>query len=208
MIVLSETWVVENKNLYSLPDYNIIYNQGNLNKNDGVVMYIKNSHIFSSKIVYINNIKVIQVTLNYYNKIRIMISADYRSPSTDAGQFAIELRSYLKSSSGAADIHILVGDLNIDILDADARVCDYLNVLGEAGFVSAINKATRIQNLSQTCIGHLFLKTRSATTHKIIPTVLETNITDHFSIATKILFTNNFSSRKTLDLSNSIIVLI
>ena len=41
IIVLTECWNLQDKNLFELEGYKIHYNNSRLNQNDGVVMYIK-----------------------------------------------------------------------------------------------------------------------------------------------------------------------
>nr|CAI5831865.1 unnamed protein product [Callosobruchus analis] len=43
IIVLSETGEVKDKSNFSIPDYNMYYNESHLNKCDGVVVYVKHS---------------------------------------------------------------------------------------------------------------------------------------------------------------------
>lgn len=40
-ICLSETWNIENMNNFNIKGYDNYYNQGNINQNDGSVMYIR-----------------------------------------------------------------------------------------------------------------------------------------------------------------------
>ena len=39
-IILTETWKIDNLDIYRMQGYEIIYNNGNFNKSDGVVIYI------------------------------------------------------------------------------------------------------------------------------------------------------------------------
>lgn len=42
-IALSETWRIGITDLYNIPGYNLLYNHGDINQNDGFVIYIKDS---------------------------------------------------------------------------------------------------------------------------------------------------------------------
>lgn len=53
VIVLTETWVISNENLFNLKSYTKIYNKGTVNKNDGVMVYVKNRYKSEAKIVNI-----------------------------------------------------------------------------------------------------------------------------------------------------------
>lgn len=64
-IVLSETFRVDNVDIFNIPGYNIIYNEGEINKNDGVIIYIKTNINYNYEIVYIDQIKAINLTIQY-----------------------------------------------------------------------------------------------------------------------------------------------
>ena len=40
VIVCTETWMLQHIGLYNLPGYNLRYNESNINKSDGVILYI------------------------------------------------------------------------------------------------------------------------------------------------------------------------
>ena len=44
-IVCTVTWMLQHIGLYNLPRYNLRYNESNINKSDGVILYIKNAII-------------------------------------------------------------------------------------------------------------------------------------------------------------------
>jgi len=55
---------------------------------------------------------------------------------------------------------IYIGDINISLLDENTVTQSYNNILNSNGFVSLINKATRITANSQTNIDHIFIRNR------------------------------------------------
>lgn len=71
----------------------------------------------------------------------------------------------------------------------DDLVNDYLNILGEEGYISLINSPTRIQGNTQSCLDHIFLKTKkyACNNTEIIPIIVETHITDHYSTIAQIV---------------------
>ena len=56
---------------------------------------------------------------------------------------------------------------------------DSLNILASYGFISTINKPTRVTNGTSSCIDHCFMKTNKIMIENVIPMILETKITDH-----------------------------
>lgn len=184
-IVLSETWKINEVSLYNIDGYNIIYNEGEINQNDGLVIYIKTNYTFRQKILKIGDIKIIQVSTTFDGK-KLIISALYRPPSTCVNNFNIQLSNYLQSVSLDTDMHLIVGDININILGEEEYAHNYLNIMGEHGFISAINNFTRIQGNSKSCIDHMFIKNKNEG-YEYIPIIIETCITDHYSLLTQII---------------------
>lgn len=63
VIVCTETWKIHHLQMYSLEGFHSYYNNGNINKNDGVVIYIKNNLKHS-----VNLIKINMTSLNEVNR--------------------------------------------------------------------------------------------------------------------------------------------
>lgn len=177
-IVLTETWNLYDLQLFNIPGYDLIYNEGHINQNDGVVIYIKNESNYFYNIITINEIKVIQLTTSYSNK-SIQILAIYRSPSLCPFSFNLGLSNFLKSCKKQYDINILIGDINIDILQDTDYSHEYLNILHEEGFKSMINDFTRVEHGSKSCIDHIFLKT-NISLDSFLPVIIHAGITDHY----------------------------
>lgn len=74
-----------------------------------------------------------------------------------------------------------MGDININILDDNEDSNEYLNIMSEYNFRSAINTFTRVQGNSRSCIDHFFIRT-SQNIDNCTPVVIETNLTDHYAI--------------------------
>lgn len=166
--------------LLGIPGYEIVYNEGNINKSDGIVVYIKNSLNFQNEIVNIGNIKAINTKITYRNK-KIRILSIYRSPSLCPNDFNLNLHNYLTQAKDNFDIDIVLGDMNIDILDSQSHsVNEYLNVLAEHRYLSTINDKTRVQGGGGSCIDHIFVKSNSEILFS--PIVLQTLITDHYPV--------------------------
>lgn len=179
MIILTETFQIHDKNIFNIKGYNMLYNEGNLNKNDGVVVFIKASLNYSYDIINIGEVKAIKVTVIKENK-KIIITSVYRSPTTSIKLFNLGLLAYLKIIE-KNDMHIITGDMNIDILSSSDHVEEYKNILNSYGLISYINDYTRPQ--SKTCLDHFFINSRiHKNENDIKPIIFEQNITDHYPI--------------------------
>ncbi|KAL3287608.1 hypothetical protein HHI36_002078, partial [Cryptolaemus montrouzieri] len=81
---------------------------------------------------------------------------------------------------------LLMGDININILDETTDYVQYyLNTMNELGFNSHINAYTRVDKNSQTCIDHIFPKSKKKN-DDIHSTVLEVHLTDHYTIVARL----------------------
>lgn len=177
VIVLTETFQIQDTSIFNINGYNVIYNEGNLNKNDGVIVYLKSNIEYSYEIINISEIKVLKIKIINDNKI-IIITAAYRSPSTCLKSFNIGLLNYL-SEIEKNDMHIIVGDININILSDTDYVEEYKNILNSFGYISYINDYTRMQ--SKTCLDHFFIKSELHKEENDIKSfILQQNVTDHF----------------------------
>ncbi|KAJ8979456.1 hypothetical protein NQ317_006770 [Molorchus minor] len=173
IILLTETWKIENPELYKLNGYNIIYNDGNYNQNDGVVLLIKEGLHFDYKIDNLGPIKVIRAELKVFEH-HVDILCLYKSPALDSNEFLSELEYYLEAKPLNSCINLILGDINIDLLSGNNNITnEYLNLMSEHNFESTINKATRINGETGSCLDHIFIKTTNEIKDNTIPIILK-----------------------------------
>ncbi|KAJ8931033.1 hypothetical protein NQ314_016061 [Rhamnusium bicolor] len=67
LIVLSETCKTKDVSLFNLGD-NLIYNEGDINQNNGVIVFVKNGINYKHTIVNIANIKAVEVYMKFNDK--------------------------------------------------------------------------------------------------------------------------------------------
>lgn len=190
IIILTETFKVWDLQPYNIPGYDLIYNSGDVNKNDGVILYINSDLNYDYSIVKLGEMKVIKVVFQLSGK-RVCVSAMYRLHPLCPFAFNCQLSEYLKTIKNDIDISVIVGDININILGEKDFAQEYLNVMSEEGYISQINQHTRIDGNKKSCIDHVFVR---HTDHQITftPIILRQKITDHYPI----LFHMNCIKRK------------
>ena len=72
VIVLSETFHVADLDLYKINSYEIFYSHGKLNRNDGVVVYVKSGIKCKCSIIKIGNISGLKLNILLHNKTIIL----------------------------------------------------------------------------------------------------------------------------------------
>lgn len=178
-IVLSETRYISNISNFQIEGYNLLYNEGCYNVCDGVTIYIKNNINYTVKLVNLAETTALEVNIVYDNDTYQLI-AIYKSPQINIADFNDSLKSYIKHIK-KTDYSLIIGDVNIDILSENINSYEYLDILSENGFISQINKYTREQNESKSCLDHIFLKSKSGVSHGDVAAIIKTNITDHYT---------------------------
>ena len=108
-IVFSETRHVLDFSFFQIPGYEILYNNGQYNKCDGVIVYIKNSINYTSSVINLGDALSLQIN---FERKKFRIISVYKSPQIRIEEFNIALKTYLESIS-RSDYTILVGDVNI-----------------------------------------------------------------------------------------------
>lgn len=178
-IILTETWKIHDLSLYNREGYDVFYNEGDLNKADGVIAYVRKSLYSKYSLVNIGECKAIQLEINLTG-INLFITAIYRSPSICVNNFIEQFHSYLDNfRADATSYHIIAGDINIDILGDSEMKFNYLNTLSEHNYHSFINRATRPTG---SCIDHIFVNGGLTDVRDNCQSyILRSHITDHHS---------------------------
>lgn len=174
VIVATETWSVNSLGLYLIDNYDIFCTSSETTRADGVIVYINKSLKSNVQIVNLGELKALE-TIIHTEKGEIAITSLYRPHKNKKELFVGDLKQYLNSISYRS--HVVLGDINIDILDMNDLTEEYLNNYCEYGYKSYVNGITRPgMNGLGTCIDHIFIKT-DVRCHSY---VIEETVTDHY----------------------------
>lgn len=191
MLVLTEAWLgALDGGAYHVPGFKTEYFPAVQNKNDGIVIFVKN--IFSYKICRpcILNCNSVLVSVSAGSSTTNVL-AIYRSPSQDSATFTDSLHDFCESRlCGSHSTGVVVGDLNIDLGDASSSETEgYINAVTSCGLNSVINLPTRIDPISlrKSCLDHIFIN-KTAGIHGF---VADTAVTDHFPVLLLMRSNNN-----------------
>lgn len=178
IIILTETFVVDDINLFILNGYRYVYNEGRYNRNDGTIVYVRENINFEHENIQLGEITAIDLNIQNNNE-RIRLTAIYKSPKYVITDFNEKLALYLEDKKHCKK-HIITGDINIDLLENEHRVEEYKNILNFFGFTSYINKYTRPE--SESCLDHFSVEGFQQGESDIKGIVLHNLITDHYPI--------------------------
>lgn len=194
IIVMTECRLSAIKCTPKLDNYNSFHTQIQMNQNDGVVVYIRESLQYNVKEIQLQHASCLQLQIS-----NTLILCIYRSPSnTSADGFVDSLGAHLETFTMQSSI-VITGDININIAPKPVEPnheyrnrIKYLNTLSEYGILAGHTIPTRGIN----CLDHFMLKinrNKLAATIAVIPT----SITDHSTILLSLSNTKlNYSENK------------
>lgn len=175
VIILTECWIKLNYSHKNITGFTVFNTQNNKSQSDGVIVYVKTELDPIISEILIENANCLKIKTK-----QTTILALYRSPKQQ------NISSFLKSLDSALfnctpnEELLVIGDINVDLLKPMAsQTLDYKNLMTQHGLVSYINAPTRVTDTTNSCIDHIFLRTKK----NAKGTVYQSTITDHFSIA-------------------------
>jgi Reverse transcriptase (RNA-dependent DNA polymerase) len=147
----------------------------------GILIYYRENYI---------KIKVEDANFEHAESLKILINNDlellaiYRPPSSNKILFLKELEKSLKIAEETNKDAIILGDLNINLLDVeDSTVEKYENLMCEYGFARCIFFPTREEfandRFSSTIIDHIYHKFAKL---QNLSTVITKKVSDHYGI--------------------------
>lgn len=204
IIILSETWISEDSEfVFNIEGYSVVNRNNRFTRSDGLCVFVRKDIDFQNIDVKLDNVNSIIIKFNFNNSF-YQLMALYRSPSLEINAFLLSLDSYLQNISKDLSV-IVMGDININIMDENHLnylTNEYLSVLQLNGFKSYVNKYTRsVNNVNgqvNSCIDHIFFKSGSKKEEDVLGAILQSNITDHYSIVFHIRQKDHDSNSKTI----------
>lgn len=182
IIVLTEVWVKNGEeNRYCIPGYDMHLQQRDSNQAGGTIIYVDSDIEHSYQLLALPTAEIVNVVLSVKlssnRLLEVSIFGIYRNCKFTFKEFKPELENLLKITN---DPLIIIGDLNICLLQRKGSGREYLDLISSYGFESLINKPTRIFNNTRSCIDHAIV--RNSKKLNIESSILELDITDHYAI--------------------------
>lgn len=187
VVILGEVWIDSGEtNFFTIPNFEAVFNCRDGVQGGGTVIYVRKDLEFRTlELDPVFNKILIEVTLE---KQKIKIMTIYRPPSSNLNNFFEELERTCDSLKNV----IIVGDINIDILNPTSTSVMYMNLLESYDYrlLNTITNdyATRCTSTSATIIDHVATDLPSSLINTPVD-VTDTSISDHrvltFSVSTK-----------------------
>ena len=127
----------------------------------------------------------------------IIVGVVYRPPDTCRDTFLAKMRTILQKISGSSKQCRIMGDFNLNLLNADSdpKTADFVDLMFSYAMLPLINKPTRSTTHSNTCIDNIF-SNHVSTSSKSLQGILFTDLSDHFPIFFADLTTKNKNEKK------------
>lgn len=170
LIALTECHINEMSIIPIIPGYKSYRSNKIINKNGGVVVYVRDT--WNASVHEPNFREADSLLVDIPNMVTLL--AIYRSPSfIKVDNFMVDLECYLEMYSKKQNF-IMAGDININLLPKENRHIDteYLCLNAEYGLLPVITIPTR----ENACLDHIFIKS----TKQKIGVVAKTAVTDHY----------------------------
>ena len=186
VVALCETWLSDNDplELYNLDGYQEgVFVNRQKSRGGGLAFFIKDQIDFSHEILS-NELENVVLTLSLAIKLKLNVCLMYRPPSINSKHFLTQFEDLLVSlNSKQCQNSIIVGDINLDILDVsrNSRLIDeYKLILSFFGLFISNSEATRETASSSTCIDHIISK------YDMSVTTLKTSLSDNYALVASI----------------------
>ena len=195
VICISETFLYEDESR-NFPISNYVFlGENRKSRCGGVGVYIHNSlAVTELQAPTLFGAESISLKILGVGERPLYLTTIYRSPSTDTGKFLADCDLYLHTFQTKLKDHILIGDLNINILTSDKDSETYLDTMNHYNFRPLITLPTRIASTSRTCIDHIMV---NFDTCKFTPGIILKDTSDHFPVFVnlKVSTHNNLKSK-------------
>ena len=192
VLTFTETWLDETlENSIHFDDYTSIFKHKQPEKRGGgISIHVKNNInfklrpdlSFNAEMCHMFDCLFIELMSDCAQQtVPIIIGVLYRSPSFNSiNEFSRSLQGLIDKIKQENKLMVLVGDLNINLLNHDTHypTSEFLDSMISFGLIPKITLPTRITHSSATLIDHIF---SNISPHESLAGTLKIDISDHFA---------------------------
>ena len=159
VIICSEAWLLCKIFFINLPEYNIYNNESKINSANGVITFVKNNIKSEFAIEDVGKLLTANLFIELQNRKQLKITGIYRWHDHKTDEFIVDFEDFIKSNSNTP-VHIVMGDVNLNMMDLNDESEKYFYNLLEHGYESLINSCTHPRRDLQegSCLDHIFSK--------------------------------------------------
>ena len=134
--------------------------------------------------IFNESVETLSIEILSKKSRNIVIAAVYRPPKGNNKLFKDFCKDFLNKQEMSNKAAFLLGDFNLNASDYDTNkeVKDFFNLVFQNGFLSLVQRPTRVTRTSATVIDHIL--TNRVLENKIQSGIIKTDISDHFPIFT------------------------
>jgi len=178
VIVLTETWFTEDtvSDIAGFTAYHVYRID---RRGGGVSIFVKNEYNSSSvtHLSYVGeNIEICAIDV-HLSQTCLRICGIYRPPDRNIRMFT-DIISDMLTTTRPSDHVMLVGDLNIDLVNPTLHEEEFITLCSAVSFVPLITAPTHVSGDSYSCLDHIWLNQLMECRSGIFPV----DITDHYPV--------------------------
>lgn len=200
-ICITETWLCQaDTNMFGFPSYQSEYCHRSNDCHGGSAIFISDKIPYTRRrdiSIPIAQCESVWIELDHsflsVDSKKFVLGCIYRSPSSCSSEFMIHLDRIFNILAAENKHVLIVGDININLLDIDNRLCvNYTDCFSGFGYEQLITSPTRCTLYGrETLLDHALTNITPAP----ISGVIKTDISDHYPIF--IIFNSSTSSDST-----------
>ena len=187
ILAISETKLNDDKIIPELEGYSF-ENVNSSTEAGGVGIYLSNLinyTVRSDLSLEARNCEDLWVNVVLKDGSNLVIGVVYRHPGHKYVSFCDKLCKNLNLLNLEKTKYLIVGDFNINLLkyNVAGNVTDYVNALNSVGCSICIDRTTRVDGKSSTCIDHVY---SNFSTDRLDTKIILSDVSDHFSTMTNV----------------------
>ena len=187
ILTITETKLNDSKSIPELEGYKYKHVDSTTDAG-GVGIYLSNNLSFTVRndlSLEAQNCEDLWINVDMDDGSKLVIGVVYRHPGHKYETFCDKLCNNLNSLNLSKTNYLVVGDFNINLLKYGiaGNVTNYVNALNSVGCNICIDRPTRVDTKSSTCIDHVY---SNFSPDKLDTQIILSDVSDHFSTMTKI----------------------
>ena len=184
VICLSETWLKDSGEMYSIPNYSFVNKNRRLRAGGGVGIYINNNvHYISRSDVSISDTlgDSVFIEIPIEGKKNVVLGVIYKPPDTNCAQFIEAFDNVISTLVLENKSIYIMGDFNLDLLkySENNNIKQFFNVMCSNMCLPIISRPTRITRSSATLLDNIITNQMERPMHRGI---IYSDVSDHLPI--------------------------